>query len=1049
MTVPTAFPLEGHSGSHDLIYADVFPRPDGLPGRVDISVTRDGSFDGEERAHLPVISDLPEARFTGDGAPSGTTDAQVFLTNDDDEATDWTNIMDVGGGAYVQARWARAQQTLDEPYQIQFRLSPGAYSGLEVTLPATFPFATSWHVREAVPAGVVWHPMTNLNGAVAAVDGDEMLVVFHNDGTNNRVLAAIHNASRELQLNDNNGVTRGAENFSTLEVNTSGVVELRGYEHDSYTAHAAALQEVDQAAVKWVYGLARQTEVNDGNWKLGSEAEPQGMHVTGDLIVDGDVTGIPAGPEGRFPVRVYYETAHGGAAPSVPTGITASYDDSTHAFALADLPTGWSATAPSAFDRTTHDLYVSEAAYVPATDTLSAFGTPFKDDADTGATGPAGPAGPPGDKGDDGADATVSDDDLDTENPDNESTTEAASRRAVARAVADGGGGSTPTQNDPEHIRAAWFGGGDPREGEPYSVPVAKVFAGGGTGTPALSEVASSGAFPSGVSFNATANRFELFPPSAGQAASIRVQWEDSEVDFTAVKMKADFGRTSEVNHQDSHFYFGASHDPTARLRSLGFSAATTGLIVFVYGGSGVVQIVRMDDGRFLNASGEWQDTLAGATSGSGGVGEDEEWECVYFKGRLIVRRNGVAELDVYLPADDLPALTGAKFGFLATANSQSGGTSGATNTIRFNGVSIEDVTSDDIDPHSHADSGGTAPATWAESGNADVIPAAKLPPQDFVVVADGAERSALTPSQVRNGARVYQISGREVWRAKVNNEDVSFDPILTGWGVPITSDAKTVREGEVAILTGDGKAYLALATTTGVTTSTDFTVSGWLPIGETIHLSGQGDPESSLGGDNNFYLDTDTDRLFYKSKGTWKQVGGGQATLTLLGLVRRATTNEAELGEDDVKYMTPAKTKSLVEALATGLPAGFVSYTAADSSTWTVAGNGQGASPDSKWTAMTAAQQANYRLLLDIHENQNGSWVHGPTVAEMNAMRGSNTTVALGFRIPGPNVAGGTMTLTFTGNQVTSVSWAGSSGGLLRDVRFIRQPGIYYEPTS
>ena len=431
------------------------------------------------------------------------------------------------------------------------------------------------------------------------------------------------------------------------------------------------------------------------------------------------------------------------------------------------------------------------------------------------------------------------------------------------------GGGGTPTQNDPEHIRAAWFGGGDPRSGEPFSVPVAKVFAGGAASdTPALAEVASGAAFPAEVTF--TNNIFSVKPTGANRSAGLRVQWESDQIDFTAIKMKADFGRPTAVNHQDIHFYFGSNIDPSSRF-SAGLTGATSGLIVFVYGANGRVEVRRMDTAALIvNAA------------GVAAVGEDDEWECVFFKGRIIVRQNGVSVVDEYLTAANTPPLTGAKFGFLGIANARS---SGSTNSqVDFSGVSVEDVTSEDIDPHSHAGGGGgTAPESWAAAGNTDLIPATKLP---IATVNQGDAGSAT---------------------------DVIMTPATTASAIEaLLATAKP--SGERAI----DSTWLTNAPSGGGGSNISVT-------------SGSNRPSNPPDGSIHFDAPNNLPRVYVRSSGGWVTAIDA-ATTVRYGIARQATQAEAIGGSNVSAFMSPPLT---FQAIPAKLSAAKPSGDAAIHSTW------------------------------------------------------------------------------------------------------------------
>ena len=258
--------------------------------------------------------------------------------------------------------------------------------------------------------------------------------------------------------------------------------------------------------------------------------------------------------------------------------------------------------------------------------------------------------------------------------------------------IPSGGGGS---QNDPEHIRAAWFGGGDPRLAR-YSVPAATIL----TGNPGTVSSVQTGGLPSGYSLDATGL-------SLKNGAVLR--WTNGDIDYSAIKSIVEMNVESAASTQ-LNFFFGMNGWADGGFENTSSGVNTGIAITFV--GDGGISIYRADTNQALTAAGAWGGAASRVRAhGSGNLTLGEHRiEIVWFKSRVIIRDNGKDVFDVFLPS--VPTLTGDNFGVFAWG----GGSSSAT-SLKLQGVSIEDVTSEDIDPHSHA-AGDT---TFAELTDVDL----------------------------------------------------------------------------------------------------------------------------------------------------------------------------------------------------------------------------------------------------------------------------------------------------------------------------------------
>ena len=272
------------------------------------------------------------------------------------------------------------------------------------------------------------------------------------------------------------------------------------------------------------------------------------------------------------------------------------------------------------------------------------------------------------------------------------------------------GGGATPSQNDPEHIRAAWFGGGDPREGAPYSTPAATLWTltnNGSNAFPAngFTKLAADSAFPAGISINGD-GQLELSAVAGGRNASVRAVWTNAEIDFTAIA--ATFELNVGGNHNNVAFYFGANTDSEFPTTNNGKGTLTKGISIGYVSGTRALYVYRGDGANaHLQADGTWGNAAHNhAAPDTIPTTGDLRMRVIWLKGRLIVRINGIDALDIFTDGDDLPDLTGGSFGAVLEAY---GGFSGTTHILRMDGIAVEDVTSDDIDPHAHAASGGGA----------------------------------------------------------------------------------------------------------------------------------------------------------------------------------------------------------------------------------------------------------------------------------------------------------------------------------------------------
>ena len=199
----------------------------------------------------------------------------------------------------------------------------------------------------------------------------------------------------------------------------------------------------------------------------------------------------------------------------------------------------------------------------------------------------------------------------------------------------------------------------------------------------------------------------------------------DDIIDFTTIGYQIDVDRGLLPTNDIVSVYFGADALPTGRNGIP--NAATAGLLVsFVQGR--YLQIQRMDDDDWLTEAGAWVNTDFTAVKDLGADGAitgEFVLEVGYSKGLLIVR---AGDTDVYngrLPS--APDLDGNQFGILVDYEAEALAPAGSY--IGIQGFAIHDLTPEIIDPHSHAGGGGgTAPESWAEDGNTDLIPATKLP---------------------------------------------------------------------------------------------------------------------------------------------------------------------------------------------------------------------------------------------------------------------------------------------------------------------------------
>ena len=102
-----------------------------------------------------------------------------------------------------------------------------------------------------------------------------------------------------------------------------------------------------------------------------------------------------------------------------------------------------------------------------------------------------------------------------------------------------------------------------------------------------------------------------------------------------------------------------------------------------------------------------------------------------------------------------------------------------------------------------------------------------------------------------------------------------------------------------------------------------------------------------------------------------------------------------------------------------------------------------------SGWNDLTVAQQNAHRIVLRIDVGTSeGDWAHTPTVGTV-VPAGTSGSRIWGFRVPGASnqVDGGRLTVTRgAGGKVTGLSWQITSGGLVRALEFVREPGLYYE---
>ena len=364
----------------------------------------------------------------------------------------------------------------------------------------------------------------------------------------------------------------------------------------------------------------------------------------------------PQGPRADATVSVYRVSTIG-TAPARPTGGTYV------AGFLVTPPTGWSASVPT-YNPATQSIYESRS--LGSGNTLSAWGAPFVISGEKGDDGNDGTDGAPGQGVPAGGDADqimykIDGTDYNTE-------------------WRDAPTGGTPSQNDPEHIRAAWFGGGDPRL-DRYSVPAATIL----TGNPGSVASVQAGVLPSGYSLDPTG--FSL-----KNGAVLR--WTNGDIDYSAIKSLVEMNVESAASTQ-LNFFFGMNGWADGGFENTSSGVNTGIAITFV--GDGGVSIYRADTNQALTAAGVWGSRFSRVRAhGSGNLTLGEHRiEIVWFKSRVIIRDNGEDVFDVFLPS--VPTLTGDNFGVFAW-----GGGSASSTSLKIQGISIEDVTSEDIDPHSH-----------------------------------------------------------------------------------------------------------------------------------------------------------------------------------------------------------------------------------------------------------------------------------------------------------------------------------------------------------
>ena len=200
----------------------------------------------------------------------------------------------------------------------------------------------------------------------------------------------------------------------------------------------------------------------------------------------------------------------------------------------------------------------------------------------------------------------------------------------------------------------------------------------------------------------------------------------DSTIPFESIAATLNVVSAAD-SYQSYAFYFGADAAPAGGNST---SGATKGLVIELQPGGtqewGVYDIANSisytANGSTVGFSGSAGTRQNGSTLMGGEFPKtgDLSARIVYDEGHLIIYVNGERKLDLYL--SDLPDLTGDKFGVSVETFQNI--------VCQVEGFAIEKPSADDIDPHTHAMSGGggTAPASWAAAGNTDLIPATKLP---------------------------------------------------------------------------------------------------------------------------------------------------------------------------------------------------------------------------------------------------------------------------------------------------------------------------------
>ena len=263
------------------------------------------------------------------------------------------------------------------------------------------------------------------------------------------------------------------------------------------------------------------------------------------------------------------------------------------------------------------------------------------------------------------------------------------------------------TQNV-KHLLAGWTGEGDPRTtngegGASYSNPTPVVSH--STGRGAKTALSKTDALPSYLSFTAGEGYKLTGNTGANLAGVVGLFMDFTDATIPYESMAATLNVVSAADSYQSYaFYFGADAAPAGGNNTIG---ATKGLVIELQPGGtqewGVYDIANRISYTATGSTVAFSGSLGTRQNGSTLMGGefpktgDLSARLVYDEGHLIIYVNGERKLDLYL--SDLPDLTGDKFGVsVETFDSI---------VCQVEGFAIEKPSADDIDPHTHSDTGG------------------------------------------------------------------------------------------------------------------------------------------------------------------------------------------------------------------------------------------------------------------------------------------------------------------------------------------------------